>query len=340
MTKSIDRELSVHGLLLPLPGNERLARHVADIIGWESGTIESRRFPDGETFVRVPSNVTGRSVTLVCTLARPDCNFLQLIFAADAVRDLGARDVTLIAPYLAYMRQDQRFQTGEAVTSRSFARLVSSTFDRLITVDPHLHRYPALSALYTIPTETLHAAPVLADWIANAVTNPLLVGPDEESEQWVSSIAGRIGSPHAVLRKVRRGDRDVDIELPDLSEWRGRQPVLVDDIASSGHTLIEAARKLPLQGFPLPVVTVVHAIFAEESYQRLAAVTDRIVSADSVLHESNAIRLAPLIANALAASGAGDDSPIRHRRPPDGVDGSEADRGRLSPSREPDRQSR
>jgi len=132
------------------------------------------------------------------------------------------------------------------VTSKSLARLVSPSFDRLVTVDPHLHRYPALSALYTIPADTLHAAPLLADWIAAEVDDPLLVGPDEESEQWVSAIAARIGAPHAVLRKIHHGDRNVDVELPDLSQWRGRQPVLVDDIASSGHTLIEAARKFPL----------------------------------------------------------------------------------------------
>lgn len=316
MTHLSDRAHPASRLVLPLRNNDAFARDLADTGGWELGAIETRRFPDGETFVRILSDVTDKSVALICTLARPDQDFLQLIFAADAVRDLGARDVTLVAPYLAYMRQDRRFQPGEAMTSKSFARLVSSSVDRLVTVDPHLHRYPALSALYTIPTDTLHAAPLLADWIARSVKNPLLVGPDEESEQWVSAIADRIGAPHAVLRKTRHGDRNVDIELPDLSKWRGHQPVLADDIASSGHTLIEAARKLPLQGFPLPVVTVVHGIFAEDSYQRLAPLCDRIVSADSVPHDSNAIRLAPLIAGSLTADGTSDEYLVRHRRPP------------------------
>jgi len=340
MTQVNDPERPAERLVLPLPGNERLARQLASIGGWELGGIESRRFPDGETLVRIHADVSGKSCTLICSLARPDRDFLQLIFAADAVRELGAREVILVAPYLAYMRQDQRFQPGEAVTSRTFSRLVSSTFDRLVTVDPHLHRYPALSALYTIPTDTLHAAPLLADWIANAVKKPLLVGPDEESEQWVSSIAGRIGAPHAVFRKVRRGDRDVDIELPDLSAWRDHEPVLVDDIASSGRTLIEAARKLSLKGFSLPVAAVVHAIFAEDSYRHLAAVCDRIVSADSVEHESNAIELAPLIANALAASGAGGQSLIRHRRPPENLAQSDATCVRTSPGQKPDSQIR
>jgi ribose-phosphate pyrophosphokinase len=307
-------------LILPLPGNESFAQRLADEGGWELGALETRRFPDGETYLRLLSEVKGKAVNLVCTLARPDDGFLRLIFVADAARSLGAREVNLIAPYLSYMRQDRRFQSGEAVTSKSFARLVSSSFDRLVTVDPHLHRYAALSDLYTIPADTLHAAPLLADWIAAAVEKPLIVGPDEESEQWVSAIAARIGAPHAVLRKVRHGDRNVDIELPDLSGWRDRQPVLADDIASSGHTLIEAARQLPLQGFARPVVAVVHGIFAEDSFQRLAPLCDRIVSSDSVPHESNALALAGLVARAIASTAADDSDLVRHRRPPEPLD--------------------
>src|SRR3546814_1243008 len=131
-----------------------------------SSDLETRRFPDGESYVRLLTDVTDKCVDLVCTLARPDEGFLSLVFAADAARDLGVREVTLVAPYLSYMRQDRRFQLGEAVSSKSFARLVSATFDRLVMVDPHLHRYPALSLLYTIPAITFPAAPALADWIA------------------------------------------------------------------------------------------------------------------------------------------------------------------------------
>ncbi|MGE0333890.1 MAG: ribose-phosphate pyrophosphokinase [Gammaproteobacteria bacterium] len=307
-------------LILPLPGNETFSRRLADEGQWELGAVETRRFPDGETYVRILSDVTDKAVALVSTLARPDDGFLRLIFVADTARALGAREVTLIAPYLAYMRQDRRFRPGEAVTSRTFARLISSSFDQLVTVDPHLHRYPALDALYAIPAMTLHAAPVLANWIAAEVRNPLLIGPDEESEQWVSAIAARIGAPHAVLRKVRHGDRDVDIELPDLSKWSSLRPVLVDDIASSGHTLIEAARKLPLHGLSRPDVVVVHGIFAGDSYQRLAPLCSMIVSTDSVTHQTNVIGLASLIAHAIAAPAPDGGASIRQRRPPEPLD--------------------
>lgn len=307
-------------VIIPLPGNEALARDLARSGAGELAAIETRNFPDGETYVRLACDVAGQAVLLVSTLARPDEGFLRLIFLADAARSLGAATVTLVAPYLAYMRQDRRFQPGEAVTSLSFARLISSSFDRLVTVDPHLHRYPALSALYDIPTLTLHAASLLADWIAASIAKPLVIGPDEESAQWVSAIAARIGAQHAVLRKVRHGDRDVEVALPDLSRWNDLQPVLVDDIASSGNTLIEAARKLPSQGFARPDVAVVHGIFAGDSFARLASLCGRIVSTDSVAHPTNAIGLAQLIADVITAADTPDPGLIRNRRPPEPID--------------------
>ena len=288
-------------LALALPGNEDFAGRLAQAYGSDVGRVETRRFPDGESYVRLHGEPVGQIVDLICTLTHPDPQFLLLVFAADAARELGALEVNLVAPYLAYMRQDKRFHDGESVTSRTFARLVSSTFDKLLTVDPHLHRYPTLSALYTIPTTTLHAAPLLADWIAEHVEKPLIVGPDEESEQWAGSIASRIGAPHVVLRKTRHGDRSVDIEVPDLSVWRDRTPVLVDDIASSGRTLAIAAHKLAEQGMRKPECVVVHALFAEDAWTLLTPLFARITSTDTVPHPSNRIGLASLIAGALSS---------------------------------------
>ena len=287
-------------LTLALPGNEDLARGIAQACGSEAGRIETRRFPDGESYVRLHGEPADRIVDVICTLAHPDPQFLLLAFAADAARELGAQEVNLIAPYLAYMRQDRRFNPGESVSSVSFARLVSSTFDRLLTVDPHLHRHTALSALYAIPTATLHAAPLLADWIAANVDAPLIIGPDEESAQWAGAIAARIDAPHAVLHKTRHGDRSVGIELPDLSSWRGCTPVLVDDIASSGRTLAVAARKLVDQGLRTPECAVVHALFAGDAWAELTPLFARITSTDAVPHPSNRVALAPLFADALA----------------------------------------
>lgn len=284
-------------LVLPLPGSEAFSARLAGAGGFELGGLEFRRFPDGERYLRIDVDPKGRPVDIVC--ANADEHFLTLAFVADALRDLGASEVTLVAPYLGYMRQDARFRPGEAVTSRTFARLVSCLVDRLITVDPHLHRFSHLDELYKIPCVALRAAPLISEWIAREVANPLIIGPDAESEQWAAEIASRCGVPYALLSKTRQGDREVQIAMPDLGLHAGRQPVLIDDIASSGRTLIAASAALRKQGFPAPVCVVVHAIFVADAFDKASAETLRIVSTDTVAHASNTISIVSLIAQAL-----------------------------------------
>lgn len=283
-------------LFIPMPGNEQFAARLAGECGGEVGRLDLHRFPDGECLVRILSNVSGREVALVCTLANPDPQVLGLLFAADACRDLGCSRVTLVAPYLAYMRQDKQFKPGEAVSSRSFARTISGRFDRLVTVDPHLHRYASLAELYEIASYVVPSAPMVASWISKNVLNPVIVGPDEESEQWVSEIAVRCHAPFFVMSKKRKGDRDVEVALPAVARDTERQPVLVDDIASTGHTLAAAAGQLMASGLKKPLCVVVHAIFAEGAFDRIQAVASRVVSTDTVPHASNTISVAALMA--------------------------------------------
>ena len=286
-------------LLLPMPGNEALAASLGQAHGWAVGAVETRHFPDGESYVRIVTAIEARPVILVCTLAHPDEKFLPLIFAAATARELGAQRVGLVAPYLAYMRQDRRFNAGEAVTSRHVAKLLSGAFDWLVTVDPHLHRYASLGEIYSIPSRVLHAAPLMSEWINENVGNPLIIGPDSESEQWVSAVAKDAGAPYSVLEKIRRGDRDVVITLRDMDAWRGRTPVLVDDIISSGRTMIEAVRLLIADGWPTPVCLAVHGIFADRSDESLASLGAALVTSNTVPHVTNRLNVSRLLTAAL-----------------------------------------
>jgi len=291
--------MSRRPLVIALPGGEPLAADLAHALRGEVGGLETRRFPDEESYLRLKTDPKARTVVLVALLDRPDGKFLPLCFAADAARELGASRVGLVCPYLPYMRQDIRFREGEAVTSATFARMLSASVDWLVTVDPHLHRTHDLGKIYRIPARALQAAPLLADWIKAHVARPLLIGPDEESRQWVAAVAARAGAPHVVLAKRRLGDRDVRIEAPDLTGWTDRTPVLVDDIVSSARTMIEAAGRLAEAGLPRPVCVAVHALFAEEAYRALAAVAAQVVTANTVRHPTNAIDIAPLLAGAV-----------------------------------------
>jgi ribose-phosphate pyrophosphokinase len=289
-------------LLVDLHGHAGLARDLAAALGAEPGRIEQRRFPDGESYVRFDSPVAGRAVLLLAALDRPDEKFLPLVFAASTARELGAASVGLIAPYLPYMRQDARFRPGEGVTSAYFARALSAAVDWLVTVDPHLHRRKSLAEIYTVPALALHTAPLLAQWIAGAVDRPMLIGPDVESKQWVAAVARTAGAPSLVLEKTRRGDRDVAVSVPDVERWRAYTPVLVDDIVSTGRTLIETVGHLQRAGLRPPVCVAVHAVFAGNAYEYLkAAGVARVVTTDTLPHETNAIEVAPLLAEGVRA---------------------------------------
>ncbi len=287
-------------LVFPLPGGDAFAARLANAIQGEMGILAVHRFPDGETLVRLDTDVMGRDVVLAGSLDHPDDKTLPLLFAADAARDLGATRVILVAPYLGYLRQDKRFHAGEAITSQTYAALLSASIDALVTVDPHLHRYHGLEQVYRVPTRVVRSAPAIAAWVRDNVPRPLLIGPDSESEQWVAEVAHGVGAPFTVLEKTRRSDRNVEVSLPDASAWLDRTPVLVDDIISSAHTLIQAAASLRQVGFAPPVCIGVHALFAQDAYaQLLASGVSRVVTCDTVAHASNAINILEPLAYAL-----------------------------------------
>jgi len=287
-------------LIVALPGGAHLAASLAQTLRCDWTELAVHSFPDGETLVRIDAPVKGRCVVLAGSLHHPDSKTLPLLFAADAARELGASQVGLVAPYLAYMRQDRRFNAGEAVTSRSYARLLSISLDFLVTVDPHLHRWHSLRELYPIRTRAVASAPAIARWLQDHVESPLLVGPDEESAQWVGEVAELAGAPWTVMAKTRRGDRDVSVKLQGAGPWTGRTPVLLDDIVSTGNTLLAATTALRKIGMPAPLCIGVHALFDADALWRLmGAGVSRVVSCDTIAHASNAIELAPMLADAV-----------------------------------------
>ncbi len=289
-------------LLLAMPGNERMADALCRTLSAQACPLLVRRFPDGESYVRITGEVAGRHLIILCTLDRPDEKLPPLLLLAGAAREAGAASVGLVAPYLAYMRQDRRFHDGEATSARHVAGWISKQIDWLVTVDPHLHRIKALSEVYTVPNRVVHAAGAIAQWIRANVPKPLLLGPDEESGQWVSDIARQVGAPFEVLTKLRRGDRDVAVSMPQVQGWQDRAPVLVDDIVSTARTMIEAVRRVHECGLPEPTCIAVHAIFADDSLAQLrSAGAARVVSADTIAHATNGICLAEPLAQGIRA---------------------------------------
>lgn len=286
-------------LVLGFPDYAQPSGKLAAALDTPCRIADIHRFPDGESRVRLPVELP--SQVIVCrSLNQPNDKLIELMLCATQARKQGVRHLTLVAPYLCYMRQDCAFEPGEAVSQHIIGRFLAGLFDAVITVDPHLHRISRLEeAVPAARAAALNSAPLMADFLRSRLDKPLLLGPDSESEQWVRRIAEYCHADYAVARKERIDDHTVNITLPAL-DYQGRTIVLVDDIASTGHTLAVATRKIKASGATAVHCLITHAIFAEGTEETLIrAGVENIWSTDSIIHPTNAICLTGLLADAL-----------------------------------------
>ena len=286
--------------LLYFEDEQASAQRLALAANLNLACIERHRFPDDELKLRLPPSLPKRVVVLR-SLHQPNEKLIELLLTCQTARQLGAQHLTLVAPYLAYMRQDIAFQAGEAISQQLIGGFLAQLVDAVVTVDPHLHRVKTLKqALPAAQAIALSAAPMLSDVIAARRKAPLLLGPDEESLQWVALAASRHQFEFGVCKKHRTGDHDVQITLPPLT-FIGRHVVLVDDVASTGQTLAQAAQGLFAAGAATVAVAVTHALFAPGALERIKTTgVQDIWSTDSIPHASNVAHLASSLAEALA----------------------------------------
>jgi len=295
----LDSNQKSSAIILGFPEYRELAQQLADHAGISYSDIELHRFPDGESKVRLPDSLPEK--VIICrSLDNPNHKLVELMLAAATARELGASELVLVAPYLCYMRQDKAFHPGEAISQQIIGGQLAQWFDAVVTVDPHLHRIHKLSEVIpNTSTVTLTAAKPIGDFISKNFSNPLLIGPDEESEQWIAGVARMQELEYLIGRKQRLNDYSVEITLPE-SACTGRDLILLDDVASTGRTLESAA--LALQTYkPASISAVVtHAMFVNDVLERLknAGIT-QIWSTNSIPHSTNAISLTKLLGTAL-----------------------------------------
>jgi ribose-phosphate pyrophosphokinase len=279
---------------------ERLARAMA----LPCQLVESHRFPDGE--IRLRLDPVPERALAYRSLHHPNDKLIELLLLASVLRNPAGPPSILIVPYLPYMRQDTAFRPGEAISQRVVGHLLGNAFDTIVTVDPHLHRTRSLDTVFAgAQALATSAAPLLAALIEGMDRPLILVGPDRESEPLVGAVATRTGLPFLILDKRRRGDTAVTFAAGQLDQVKGRGIVLIDDIVSTGGTLIEAARILRESGCARIEALIVHALFDDVAAARIAAAgIERIRSTDSVPHATNAAHLAPLLAAAVRRAAA------------------------------------
>lgn len=288
-------------VLLAMPGYREPAQALAMLLDLPIMDVSVRTFPDGESLVR--AEASAKSAILYGSLDHPNTKLVNLALAASALRDQGAERLILVAPYLCYMRQDTAFNAGEAVSQRVIGHWLGGIFDRIVTVDPHLHRTPDIAEVFPgSEAQALSATPVLANLIHRDAGDGdvVLVGPDSESRQWVEKLAAPLSAPVLIGSKTRDGDRKIRMEIPGGEIVSGRVAYLVDDVVSSGTTLARGAEILMEAGARQVEAVVVHALCSAADLAAMqSAGIGRLRSTDSVPHPTNAISLSPLLADAL-----------------------------------------
>ena len=287
--------------------SEALATKVARELGMESGKLEVKRFPDGEKYLRVLEDVKGEDVAVIQSINRtPDELLFEYLLLVDTLKDLGAGSVVSFIPYFAYARQDERFNPGEALSFKTVSKLIESVgTDEIYTIDMHQHRVLKSTDVFKIPSHNLSAMPLLADFIQRTgnLQKPLVIGPDAEAEQWARLAAERLDTDYDVFEKKRLGSENVQIR-PRKANANDRDVLVVDDIISTGGTIVEALKILFSQGARKIDVACTHPILAVGALDKIyEAGAKNVVGTDTVPSPISFVSVAPLIAEQIRKEG-------------------------------------
>jgi len=285
--------------ILAFPEYLPQAQRLASALDVQVQEVLLHHFPDGESLLRLPTTLSDHLI--ICrSLNQPNDKLIEFLLCAKTARQKGVNRITLVAPYLCYMRQDIANQPGEAVSQRIIGQMLAELFDDVITVDPHLHRISKLNQAIPIDNAiSLTAADEIGRFLKQQLDYAVLLGPDGESEQWVSAIAKKIGFDYSVAKKIRQGDKQVTITLPEY-DYHNKPVVIIDDMASTGRTLAKATGLLLAAGAQQIYAAITHPLFCDDAEAHiLQSGVQQIWSTDSISHSTACIHLDKLIAQAI-----------------------------------------
>jgi ribose-phosphate pyrophosphokinase len=287
-------------MLIACSHGVHIARNIAKALREEYSEVKFRKFPDGELYVKLQKDVKGKNVFLVQSFYGDisDC-IMEVLFAANTAKKLGAKKVTLIAPHFPYHRQDKSFHFGESVSIHSMGRLMDQTVDEIVIMDPHLHRIDSLSKIFKIKAIKVTANDTIAQYIKKNIKSAAIIGPDWESFKWAEYIGKKIGCEYHILHKKRWSSHKVKIYFRKGVELTGKKVVIIDDIISSGHTILETIKALKGIGIKDITVICVHGIFAEGSLKVLQKTGAKILSCSTIPSAASKIDVSKALADAV-----------------------------------------
>jgi len=279
--------------------SKSLAKIIARKAGLKYSDLVMKHFPDGELYIKYAIDIKNEDVFLVQTLYPSTEAILEILIAGYTAKDLGAKKVNLIAPYMAYMRQDKRFFKGEAISSLIIGKMFN-IFDKIITIDPHLHRHKSLNEVFYNQNVLLSSNKLIEDYLQKNYSDSYIIGPDEESNQWAEEIAKKIGMKSIVFNKKRYNSQKVKVYGKGLEEIKNQKVIIIDDIISTGHTILESINEIKKYKPKTIIVVGIHGIFANKLvYEQIMKNTKEIITTNTIETKHSKIDVSELISNSL-----------------------------------------
>ena len=288
-------------IVVPGPASQSLGKKVAEILNARIVPVNLKTFPDGEYCLRFEGDLKNEEVIVVQTTGPPqDTNIMQLLLMLDTAKDLGAKKVTAVVPYLAFARQDKRFLQGEVVSAETLVKLIEACgTDRFITVNIHAEN---TLKRFSVPTENLSAITLLAEHFkSRGLDGAFSLSPDKGAIKLAEEADKVLGGGCGWLRKERdRYTGEIQVEEKSLNV-EGRDVIVFDDIISTGGTIARAVKMLKTQGARRVYASCVHPLLIGEAKKKITeSGAEEIVGTDSIPSSVRTVSLAPLIAEALA----------------------------------------
>ncbi|WP_423792343.1 ribose-phosphate diphosphokinase [Methanocaldococcus indicus] len=283
-------------IVVPGSQSQNLAYEVSTILNADYIRVEFKRFPDNEIYVRILDEINDDKAVIIATQRYQNDAIVESFLLYDALRDEGVKDIILVAPYLAYARQDKKFNPGEAISIRILAEIYSKMFKEVVTVNPHEEH---IKEFFSIPFVSLDAVPKLAEYFKDKLENPVVLGPDQGALRFAKSAAEVLNAEYDYLEKTRITPTEIKI-APKNIDVKDREVLIVDDIISTGGTVATAAKMMLEQGAKKIYAACVHPVLIGDAVNKLyhSGIVE-VVGTNTFSSEVSKVSVAEVIANYL-----------------------------------------
>ncbi|MEO2117729.1 MAG: ribose-phosphate diphosphokinase [Methanocaldococcus sp.] len=276
--------------------SQNLAFKVAKLLNTKLTRVEYKRFPDNEIYVRIVDEINDDEAVIINTQKNQNDAIVETILLCDALRDEGVKKITLVAPYLAYARQDKKFNPGEAISIRALAKIYSNIVDKLITINPHETH---IKDFFTIPFIYGDAIPKLAEYVKDKLNEPIVLAPDKGALEFAKTASKILNAEYDYLEKTRLSPTEIQI-APKSLDAKDKDVLIVDDIISTGGTMATAVKLLKEQGAKKIIAACVHPVLIGDALNKLySAGVEEVIGTDTYLSEVSKVSVADVIVDLL-----------------------------------------